>query len=247
MAISAVHYRLMCEHRELLPRGGDVLQIGDANWYGDVDPSAILELDDDRTTQRLVQGAIDSGDNFNIAKAFYRALFHPQHIDSVDINGNDGCLRLDLNKPLRLSRQYDLSVNHGTAEHVFHIAQVFGTVHAWTKPGGLMIHEAPWLGWPDHGFYSLHPTLFYDLAAANGYDVVSVTVATNEEVLVRVGSREHLVQWLPISRASWSVMSLMLFVVLRKGAQESEFKLPMQGVYDGRLSAEGKLAWETVR
>lgn len=146
MAISAVHYREMVAVRELLPQGGDVLQIGEANWYGDLDPQVILELADSHELKQRIEHAIALQNLFAIAKAFYAALFAPKRIDSVDAHGTQAALRWDLNRPLKLERKYDLIVNHGTAEHVFHVAQVFGTMHAWTCDGGLMIHEAPFLG-----------------------------------------------------------------------------------------------------
>lgn len=244
MAISAAHYRLMIEHRDILPRGGDVLQIGEANWYGDVDPIELLNLAEDASFTPILIQAHHDRDLFTIARTFYAVLFAPSRIDSVDMHGTPAALRQDLNRPLKLSRKYDMSINHGTCEHVFHVAQVFASMHAWTKPGGLMIHESPWLGWPDHGFYSLHPTLFYDLAAANGYELVSLTafdIGTGQ--CVRPESREHLAYLL---RQGDVPGNACLFVVLRKGA-ESEFKIPQQGVYSGALDETGKENWGAMR
>lgn len=258
MAISLGHYRLMVRHRDILPRGGDVLQIGDANWYGDSDPLLPLELTDDPELQSVVRRAAESGSLHRIAKAFYAALFAPKSITSVDINGSEGCLRLDLNAPLHLAHQFDLSVNHGTAEHVFHIAQVFGTMHAWTKPGGLMIHEAPFFGWPDHGFYTLQPTLFYDLAAANGYEIVSVSIfdLKMEQEYPAAASKmlEQAFYFHARDRREMHRLIMerkipdnaILFVVMRKGA-EAPFRIPMQGVYDGTLSDDGRKAWQEAR
>jgi hypothetical protein len=242
MAIHRGHYRLMVEHRDILPRGGDVLQIGDANWYGDVDPRVILELTSDQKTRDLFRPFVESESLFDIADAFYGMLFAPKTVHSVDMRGRG--MRLDLNKPLQLDRQYDLSINHGTAEHVFHIAQVFGTMHAWTKTGGLMIHESPFFGWPDHGFYTLQPTLFYDLADANGYEIVSVSLtelATGD--VQRVESRAAMHAIVNERRIPENAI---LFVVMRKGA-EADFRIPMQGVYDGKLDSEGKRAWQEAR
>lgn len=243
MAISEAHFHLMTSLRDQLPRGGDVLQIGDANWYGDLNPASILELTDDPEMRAFVQRAIDSGNNFSVAKAFYGALFAPKRIDSIDINGSDGCLRLDLNGPVQLGRRYDLTVNHGTAEHVFNVAQVFVTMHNWTNNGGLMIHESPWLGWPDHGFWSLHPTLFFDLAAANEYQVVGVWVIDLPAArVVRVESRTHVGELLRDGKVPENAT---LFVVLRKGS--GAFKLPFQGYYDGKLDEQGRKDWESMR
>ena len=46
MAINIVEYNLMRRFRDqkLFPLGGDLLELGEANWYGDVNPN-ILRAD----------------------------------------------------------------------------------------------------------------------------------------------------------------------------------------------------------
>lgn len=235
MAITAVHYRLLKEHAPLFKRGGALLEIGEANWYGDMDPREALDLGSSEE---------DHGERFNlfeIAKACYQVLFAPAVIEAVDLNGTPNAMRQDLNGVLKLPRKYDVAINHGTAEHVFSIAQVFYSMHHATLPGGYMIHDAPFTGWIDHGFYSLNPTLFYDLAAANDYDLVSLSIThIASQTILRVESREHLHSLKEVPN------NAMLFVVLRKGG-DSPFKIPMQGVYDGRLSEAGQRAWQDNR
>src|ERR1700741_3905020 len=45
MAINIIEYNLMRRMRQdmLLPLGGDVLELGGANWYGDVDINVLLQ------------------------------------------------------------------------------------------------------------------------------------------------------------------------------------------------------------
>jgi hypothetical protein len=38
MAISATHYQLLRRLQPMLPQGGSLLEIGEANWYGDIAP-----------------------------------------------------------------------------------------------------------------------------------------------------------------------------------------------------------------
>jgi SAM-dependent methyltransferase len=225
MAISAPCYQLLKSLKPILTRGGKLLEIGEANWYGDVAPDF----------------QVDEPENlFAIAKAFYRDLFAPSVTHAVDINGSPQAMRQDLNRPLRLAHTYDVVINHGTAEHVFNIGQVFASIHNACKTGGLMIHDAPCTGWLDHGFYCLQPTLFYDLAAANGYDVKRVafySISTGE--IWEVESREHLHKMDVQQNAC-------IFVVFGKD-DSADFRLPMQGVYDGTLSEDGQKAWEARR
>lgn len=251
MAISATHFALLCRLQPLLPRGGSLLEIGEANWYGDIPPAASLaelwkELPEDHkaTIGQQVNEYLygEDANAFTACKALYAILFAPKRIVSVDMNGTPAAWRSDLNAPLPPMGEFDVVINHGTAEHVFDVAQVFRSMHDACKPGALMIHESPFTGWRDHGFYCLQPTLFYDLAAANGYDVVSVHVEEiKEQKIIAVESREHMTELLPNVPDN-----AMLFVVYRKVADEP-FRVPLQGYYDQKLSEAGKVAWESLR
>lgn len=228
MAISANHYALL---KSLpLPHGGSLLEIGEANWYGDILPDFPHP---------------EGGNLFEIAKAMYAAVFAPSRMLAVDMNGTLEALRQDLNAPLNLGgEQFDVVINHGTAEHIFNIAQVFRSIHDHCQPGGLMVHESPFTGWIDHGFFCLQPTLFYDLAAANCYEIVLVAVEDMAaKTHQRLESREHVIT---LAAAGQLPANSMLFVALRK-LFDIPFRLPSQGVYSGRLSAAGNQAWRDLR
>lgn len=235
MAISHTHYRLLRELRDLgeLPIAGNILEIGQANWYGDC------------SAEEFAPGERDM---FAVVRKLYQWLMRPLAVVSIDLDQNAAdALRLDLNEAQRgpHDAQFELTINHGTAEHIFNIANVFRLMHNATKPGGLMIHEAPFTGWLDHGFYCLQPTLFFDLAAANGYRVglMAIEVLSTQSVIV-VPSREAVYE---MARAGNLPNNAMLFVALRKGVEESEFRVPMQGVYSADASEETRQAWRELR
>jgi SAM-dependent methyltransferase len=229
MAISATHYQLLSRLKPLLPHGGTLLEIGEANWYGDLDPASV---------------GLERQENlFSVAKAFYQQLFAPSRCVAVDMNGTPAAWRCDLNKPLPPLGLFDVVINHGTAEHIFNIAQVFASIHAACKAGGLMIHESPFTGWLDHGFYTLQPTLFYDLAAANGYEIVSASIEhIQSQTIIDVESREQMTHLL----TTGVPCNAMLYVVLRK-TTEVGFAIPQQGYYARKLSEAAKQAWESLR
>jgi hypothetical protein len=237
MAISATHYMILRElkQRGVLPQGGSILEIGQANWYGDAPPSIVDP------------GLPNDTDSFQVARRLYEILCEPWSVLSIDLDpAAPGALRLDLNKfEDSVEPEHDLVVNHGTAEHVFNIANVFRLMHEATKPGGLMIHEAPFTGWVDHGFYCLQPTLFWDVAAANGYEMVGVW---GEHLASRsyfaIESREALLER---RRCDQLPDNAMLFVAMRKGAEDAPFRVPMQGVYAGQVSTEAISAWKELR
>jgi len=242
MAISATHARLF---RSLpLPRGGSLLEIGEANWYGDVEPDFPV-----RESTIDVACDLKPPDSFEIAKAFYAATFAPSRIVSIDKHGTPDAFHCDLNLPLPEPAMgdrelFDVAINHGTAEHIFNIAQVFRTMHDRCATGGLMVHESPFTGWIDHGFYCLQPTLFYDLAAANGYEIVGIWIQhIQQNLTLRLDDREHVHR---LAAAGELPNNAMLFVCYRK-LFDTPFKIPMQGYYAGKLSAAGNRAWEGLR
>jgi hypothetical protein len=237
MAISSTHAALF---RSLpLPRGGSLLEIGEANWYGDADLFTETGFDDS------MMDALRKGDYFAIAKAFYAATFAPSEIVSVDLHGTPDAQRFNLNEAFTsLCHQFDVVINHGTAEHIFNIAQVFRTMHERCADGGLMVHESPFTGWIDHGFYCLHPTLFYDLAHANNYEIVLVALEhIDSKWTLRLDDREHVHR---LAEAGELPNNAMLFVCFRK-LGDAEFRVPMQGYYGGALSDQGNRAWREMR
>lgn len=143
--------------RDLIPPMPNVLEIGEANWFGDVDPPAGI------ICERM-------DDPFTLAKAYYRKVLNYKSILAIDLQGKDA-IKADLNQPINLPNQFDIVINSGTAEHVFNQAQVFKTVHDWTRTGGLMVHAVPVRGFFGHGLYNYNPVFFRLLAEANGYDI----------------------------------------------------------------------------
>lgn len=246
MAITATHYELF---KSLpLPRGGSLLEIGEANWYGDLDPREFIEdYDLDENGRVLSVNRCQPSENlFAIAKAFYAATFAPSRIVSIDMNGTPAAFRIDLNEDFRdgWTGNFDVVINHGTAEHIFNIGQVFRTMHDHCEAGGLMVHDAPFTGWLDHGFYNLHPTLFYDLAAANNYEVVKVAIhEISTRRILPVETRESITT---LAEAGEIPLNSMLFVALRK-TLDAAFRIPVQGYYAGALSEAEKQEWQRVK
>lgn len=230
MAISRTQHELLMRMQTLFPKGGTLLEIGEANWYGDMTPQ---------------EAGLPARESlFDVAKEFYKQLFEPSRIVSVDFNGSEQAWRCDLNAPLPSLGLFDIVINHGTAEHIFNIGQVFRSIHDACKVGGLMLHESPFTGWLDHGFYCLQPTLFYDLAAANGYEVVSVDIEDMAgKSTIPLWSRDHATEVMTMGQVP---NNAMLFVVLRK-VRDAAFLVPMQGYYTQSLSEAGQKAWEVLR
>jgi len=160
MAISRGDIALWKELKGKIPARPSVLEIGEANWFGDVEVSSVPGMD------------ASNPDSFALGKAFYRAVLDYSRIVSIDMNGTTA-LAYDLNEPVPLAETFDIVINTGTAEHVFDQRQVFETIHERTKVGGLMVHCFPIAGCTDHGFYTHSPCLVRELSRANGYALLA--------------------------------------------------------------------------
>lgn len=240
----------------LLPQKGSILEFGEANWYGDMPIPALLAdlagVVRDETRRREICDRIveldrskPPGHLFEIAKLVYAALFQPALLDAIDFHGTAAAMKLDLNEPLALDRQYDITMNNGTAEHILNIGQFLKSMHQCTKPGGLMIHEAPFNGWVDHGFYTLQPTLFFDISAANHYDLLGLFyIDSVHHQIKQLLGRDGVIALL---RGNEFTSNASLYAVLRKGPEDSPFVFPFQGYYAGPISPEHKQAWQTLR
>jgi hypothetical protein len=70
---------------------------------------------------------------------------------------------------------------------------VFKNIHAMCQPGGWMIHIMPFESYVNHGFYSYHPGLYFDLAAANGYRLQLIGFANRKGygVIGRAGEADE--------------------------------------------------------
>lgn len=258
MALSQSFYMVLKQafRQGLLPQRGAVLEFGEANWYGDMPLDALItdieQMVVDPTRRAAIVAAIRNaaqGDHkhrlFHLAKAVYGALFDPTRLDAIDFNGTPSALKLDLNEPIALERQYDVTINNGTAEHIFNVGQFFKTMHDCTKPAGLMFHDAPFTGWIDHGFYTLQPTLFLDVIAVNGYELLGMFYFDwQAKVLEKVPGRDAITALVQKHKAE---KNTNLITVLRKGAIETPFVSPFQGYYAGTLTPEQAKVWQEER
>jgi hypothetical protein len=240
--------------RGLLPQNGPLLEFGEANWYGDMSPDALIaDLDtlvaDPERRARVVAAirkcalAEDIDDRFRLVKAVYAALFNPSQVHSIDLHGSPQAFRYDLNDPVPLTERYACTINNGTAEHIFNIGQFFKTMHERTLPSGLMLHDAPFTGWVNHGFYTLQPTLYMDIASANGYEPVAMFLMDwNAHQVEPLADRRAILAMIKDRGATQG--STNLFVAVRKPAGDRPFVTPLQGYYADTLPREEREAWE---
>ena len=110
---------------------------------------------------------------------------------SIDLNGNGGALKLNLNEPINI-RKYDIVTNIGTLEHVDNFYMGFKNMHNLCNEFGLMMHISPKTGnWPNHGknyidcgfFDRLNKFCNYEILA-NFYALTNIGGSNSEQVYV---------------------------------------------------------------
>lgn len=96
--------------------------------------------------------------------------------ESLDVSGYEGATHIfDLNDeelPVTLQGRFDLVLNGGTLEHVFHLPNALTNVTRMLRADGVVVHVLPCNNWVDHGFYQFSPTLMFDYYREAGFQVL---------------------------------------------------------------------------
>lgn len=135
----------------------------------------------------------------------------------------------DLNRQMFTRPAYDLVLDVGTAEHCFNIGQALMNMAGMVKVGGYILHENPHSGWGNHGFYSLHPTLFNDFYTQNGFEMFGCALSTRD-------GRSSNVP--PTNRFRNSEESNVFAMASRRTIQD--FVFPVQSKYAKLIAAAGQ-------
>ena len=178
---------------------------------------------------------------------FYRLGF--DEVLATDVSEFEGAdLVLDLNQLCVApdqKGQYDVVLDGGTLEHVFHLPNALQNVLDFTAVGGRFIHIGPSSNHLDHGFYMFSPTLFWDFFTANGLDIqtfyllrYNLLTAARERWLYG----EYEPGALDNATGTLDVGSYALSLVVEKPTEVGEIKIPQQSMYKRIWSAAEKSA-----
>ena len=257
MAITALEFMVLASLRAhgILPPGPNVLELGESNWYGDVPIDQFEEeirrlvsdpAERDRQLRKLAESVAARRPDqlYELARIFFDTIVQPREYSAIDPGTKTSRYQFDLNQPVPIEEKFDLVLNIGTAEHIFNVFQFFKTAHDAAAPGGLMLHSAPFTGWPDHGFFNFQPTFFFDLARANRYEILSFICGKIKPLeYVQVRDHDHVPQ---LIQAGKIPHGSHINVVFRKEA-EAGFAVPVQAYYAGALSTESARLWHGLR
>lgn len=196
---------------------------------------------------KLPAGRMEISPKPDLAKGSFisdRALWTAYGFDdfkSVDASAYEGCdIVFDLNSketPAELTDRWDVILNGGTVEHVFHVPNALANLHRMLKVGGRVIHTAPSSNHIDHGFYMFSPTLFSDYYRANKYEINTLNILRYRGGL---DTKWEISDYVPGSLSRVSMGGLddamyLIIVVATKTAQSTCDTIPQQGMYADAL------------
>lgn len=156
-------------------------------------------------------------------------------LDKSDYEGADEIF--DLNSPdlpAHLEGSFDVVIDGGTIEHVFHLPNALKNIMKMVREGGRIIHLSPSSNHIDHGFYMFSPTLFYDYYFANKFEI-------NTFQIFRYSQRHWTEPWLIydyipgcLDRVNFGGLDEAMygiFCVVTKNKDSSCSAIPQQGAY----------------
>ena len=172
----------------LLAAGRKILDFGSSNLYtARADEIAAFvrrhnpepRADLDEWAERLAAGSQTDASGTPLNQSFAGELFEEAGMgyDAIDIAIGYKTTVVDLNTqrlPPHMVAAYDSVINFGTSEHILNQMNVFATIHAATKVGGMIMHSVPSVGYVDHGYFCYTSRFFFDLAGYNQYEVVDM-------------------------------------------------------------------------
>lgn len=233
---------MLKEHR-IRPFFGHCLCLGQADVYFTYDSLKRMAETAHVQLKTNVPVSLSYRPDFAVKKYISReTLFQSigfERISALDFSDFEGAEYIfDLNSPNlpdTLAGQFDLIINHGTMEHVFHVPNCLANIHRMLKVGGRVMHSSPSSNFMDHGFYMFSPTFFYDYYSANKWFIHSVQV-------VRVDPRYQemdapfFADYEPgifdrISSGGLDSAAYGTYCVAEKAAESMSDVIPQQGFY----------------
>jgi hypothetical protein len=115
--------------------------------------------------------------NYFLSKGFF-------HV-SIDINGKDGALEINLNQEImniNLLKKFDILTNCGTSEHITNQYICWKNIHNLVRKDGIFIHLVPLVNnWKGHGYYKFTTHFFDNLSIQCHYHIESQFVRESKE------------------------------------------------------------------
>ena len=187
--------------------------------------------------------AADISQDDGFTETLLQHLSYPK-MEAMDFTAQEGAEHVhDLNLPLRpeLHGLFDVVIDGGTTEHIFHIGTALDTCHQLLKPGGIMLCFVAADGWFGHGFFQTGPDVPWRYwHHARGYEMLEVSIAPRQSPgeLIRIDD--------PTGKPRGGERALtgphMMLYACRKPMVDPPYSMPVQGHYvDYDYEAKGEI------
>lgn len=192
MAISALvlHWLGRLKRRGIWS-GGSMLELGPQHMLTtkDVVEQVLNDLFEPEKAEQVLSSML-RGDNWwaNAQIPLYQSLGAASYV-SMDLLHTGSRYRFDLNNPVEIGETFDIVTNFGTSEHIFNIGTSFENADRLVAQNGLLLMILPTFGHINHGFYNIHPTLYFDFAKANDYLIEDILYIDNFGVRCRLAEK----------------------------------------------------------
>lgn len=162
-----------------------------------------------------------------------------ERISVLDYSSFEGAeIKYDLNRidlPHNLQENFDVIIDHGTMEHVFHIPNCLNNMFKMLRVGGRMTHSSPSSNCLDHGFYMFSPTFFYDFYSANKWEINSILViamSPRQETEPFFYTEYEPGYFDSVSYGGLGSDIYVTFCVVTKTAESAGSIIPQQSIYE---------------
>lgn len=180
-------------------------------------------------------GPLQTGAGFNDKMLFKMLGFESvERIDYSDFEGAEHVVDLNADgvSPA-LREQFDVVVDSGTLEHVFHLPNALKNLSSLVKPGGRIILLTPSSNHLDHGFYMFSPTLFADYFLTNKFEINTAYVVRYSPDLTVLWDayRYDPDRWRDLHIGGLDGRPYVLYFVLTKTSESTSGVIPQQNFY----------------
>jgi SAM-dependent methyltransferase len=178
----------------------------------------------------LTEADVTQADGF--AESLMSALGYPM-VEALDFTDAEGAAHIhDLNAPLpeALAGQFDLVIDGGTSEHIFHISTALESCHRMLRPGGVFMSFVACDGWFGHGFFQTGPDVPWRFWHHSlGYEMLEVSIVPRRSPARLIPVAD------PTNRPRGGELALagphMLVYACRKPVAGPDYRPPIQGHY----------------
>ncbi len=230
MGISLIPAEFLARHRGAMAGKARGIILGRQKFH--MSPRRFARLLSHLKADGLELSEADITQDDGFTERFFSALGYPV-IEAMDFTPQEGAQHIhDLNLPLReeLHGKFDVVIDGGTTEHIFHIGTALDTCHQLLKPGGIVMSFVAADGWFGHGFFQTGPDVPWRYwHHARGYEMLEVSIVArgNPAKVIPIPD--------PTGRARGGVRNLtgphMLMYAARRPLVDPPYAMPVQGHY----------------